>query len=643
MSERRNPAHPTTPGRSYPPQISGTKRAVSQTTPSRYGGFQSSGSAAPVASTSTAHPTTSGRSYLPQISGMKRAVGQTTPSRHGGLQSSGSAAPGASTSTSKKYYTASASGFAPRKRVSFPFTQPLAPPPGQRPRLIAKQAGQASHASISVPIPVKTSQQDLPYWQVNDMARARAADSSGRRFAAMSVGNRAAAAPGDYRNITERKYAYANQDVRDGRGFREKPLGRKAARKIEEQTPLSDDEEEEESSDSNDSENEDDWESIPDTDKETEKAGSEPESDSSDDSIEIIDMRLFKPPVIELLDDTPPMSPRVQTPRPSTPTDEITIALENLVLSAQCMQTLQRLPFLRRNLRRGFLNYCHARGVPTDSDAEAPSIAVLFRLDGSDLPPHEASLSCYECPICQLHLPFQTKEMLELHLDQDHAEIRTSWAEGDDKMNWRLELLVPSKNEDVDWQDELVEVLPHHVQMSPTPEPVIPPPPNPFGPTARFPFLPAKSEYGGPDVTYSARFGGPKIYDLLGTLPMESYGVLAWYVLDREEEIFESDDIPDEHKIMHALWARWIFHKRQVLFQQYATSCDVYSRNVLVANFFNGIKSFLDEYWRMIRLAAGWDALRYWLLMLMANKFLSGREVAELIRRYERWCTDSDD
>lgn len=189
-------------------------------------------------------------------------------------------------------------------------------------------------------------------------------------------------------------------------------------------------------------------------------------------------------------------------------------------------------------------------------------------------------MSCYECPICRLHLPFQTKEMLELHLDQDHAEIRTNWAEGDEKVScsniyrsfvhghqtiWRLELLVPRKTEHVDGQDELVEVLPPHVHMSPTPEPAIPPPPNPFGPTARFPFLPAKSEYRGPDVTYSVRFGGPKVYDLLGTLPMESYGVLAWHVLDREEEIFESDDIPDEHKVMHALWARWIFHKRQVL------------------------------------------------------------------------------
>jgi len=39
---------------------------------------------------------------------------------------------------------------------------------------------------------------------------------------------------------------------------------------------------------------------------------------------------------------------------------------------------------------------------------------------------------------------------------------------------------------------------------------------------------------------------------------MEPFGVLSWAVLDREEEIFECDDIKDEYKVMHALWARWI-------------------------------------------------------------------------------------
>lgn len=43
---------------------------------------------------------------------------------------------------------------------------------------------------------------------------------------------------------------------------------------------------------------------------------------------------------------------------------------------------------------------------------------------------------------------------------------------------------------------------------------------------------------------------------------MEPFGVLAWAITDREEEIFESDEMRDEYKVMHALWARWIMLNR---------------------------------------------------------------------------------
>jgi hypothetical protein len=129
---------------------------------------------------------------------------------------------------------------------------------------------------------------------------------------------------------------------------------------------------------------------------------------------------------------------------------------------------------------------------------------------------------------------------------------------------------------------------------------------NRFGPTAKYPFLPVKSEYGGPDLKYSTRFRGPKIYDLLGTLPMEEYGVLKWQILDREEEIFESDDIQDEHKVMSALWARWITLNR------YASGSTAvwilmksWTSNVFIANYYEGTKLFVDRYWKLILQAAG--------------------------------------
>jgi len=48
-------------------------------------------------------------------------------------------------------------------------------------------------------------------------------------------------------------------------------------------------------------------------------------------------------------------------------------------------------------------------------------------------------------------------------------------------------------------------------------------------------------------------------------MSLEPFGVLAWVILDREEEIFEIDDVRDEDKVMQALWLRWIFLNRYVL------------------------------------------------------------------------------
>ena len=81
-----------------------------------------------------------------------------------------------------------------------------------------------------------------------------------------------------------------------------------------------------------------------------------------------------------------------------------------------------------------------------------------------------------------------------------------------------------------------------------------PPQDNPLGPAAQFPYI--------PEDEYSCRPGGPKIYDLLNSLPLEPFGVLSWMIVDREEELFELDDVRDEDKVMMALWNRWIILNR---------------------------------------------------------------------------------
>ena len=72
---------------------------------------------------------------------------------------------------------------------------------------------------------------------------------------------------------------------------------------------------------------------------------------------------------------------------------------------------------------------------------------------------------------------------------------------------------------------------------------------------------------------YSCRPTGPCLFDLLGTLPLEPFGVLDWQILDVEDEIYECDDVREEYKVMHALWARWVFLNRWVGCLVFALRC----------------------------------------------------------------------
>lgn len=134
-----------------------------------------------------------------------------------------------------------------------------------------------------------------------------------------------------------------------------------------------------------------------------------------------------------------------------------------------------------------------------------------------------------------------------------------------------------------------------------------------FGPTARYPYLPESGDM------YSCRPGGPRLYDILNRLPLEPFGVLSWVIVDREEELFELDDVLDEDKVMLALWYRWIF----------------LNRNVFIASYFNGTRTFVTENWKLIRQAAGIAALRTWLLVLCVNNFLLPLEVVSLMQLYQ--------
>lgn len=125
--------------------------------------------------------------------------------------------------------------------------------------------------------------------------------------------------------------------------------------------------------------------------------------------------------------------------------DELRSAFNALTRSQALQQRYHRLPFLLRNLRRGFENRCRQAGVrryPQDAPNGTVKVVYKYYLDGDAAPARrdsdssdeereqqtwEGHMSDWRCPICELHKPFTTREMLMFHLSRDHAEVKVSW------------------------------------------------------------------------------------------------------------------------------------------------------------------------------------------------------------------------
>ena len=153
-------------------------------------------------------------------------------------------------------------------------------------------------------------------------------------------------------------------------------------------------------------------------------------------------IRARTPPEIMILDSPPRITiplPQidpdlVNTPAaqsPSTkPPDELISALESLTLSTIRMQKTHQLPFLLRNVREGFLSRCRALSVPIYSDNRQLSLRVQYNyLAGLT---YKTDISKWLCPLCELHGTFRTREMLDYHLQWDHAEVFSEWGQMDD-------------------------------------------------------------------------------------------------------------------------------------------------------------------------------------------------------------------
>ena len=111
-----------------------------------------------------------------------------------------------------------------------------------------------------------------------------------------------------------------------------------------------------------------------------------------------------------------------------------------------------------------------------------------------------------------------------------------------------------------------------HPNLSKSPGSGPPTPPPLFDPHGA-----AHPVVAGPDIPPTSfqpttyRPTGPHLFDHLSTLPLDAFGRLAWFVLDKEEEIFELTDVLDEDKVICALWGRWILLNRPVKYINGAT------------------------------------------------------------------------
>lgn len=125
--------------------------------------------------------------------------------------------------------------------------------------------------------------------------------------------------------------------------------------------------------------------------------------------------------------------------------EELQRALDALTLSEARMKQHKRLPFLLKNLRTGFLYHCQKNGVRiAPPNAPRGAVKVVFKYyveakdagastdsssDGREYQTYIGSMADWRCPMCELHKPFDTREMLMFHLGRDHAEVKVSWRE----------------------------------------------------------------------------------------------------------------------------------------------------------------------------------------------------------------------
>lgn len=115
----------------------------------------------------------------------------------------------------------------------------------------------------------------------------------------------------------------------------------------------------------------------------------------------------------------------------------------------------------------------------------------------------------------------------------------------------------------------------------------------------------------------SCRPCGPRLFDAIAEYPISEYGLTSWSLLERDEELFEIDDVRDEEKAMQALWNRWIFFKRRCLnhYPKIAITCANRLKSQYLLDPRETVIEYLKAFKCTIMETAGWKGVRVWLLV----------------------------
>lgn len=88
----------------------------------------------------------------------------------------------------------------------------------------------------------------------------------------------------------------------------------------------------------------------------------------------------------------------------------------------------RQLPFLLRNLRKGFRTLCQTAGVSTKHSFPQGGVNIWYSVGANGGHRYKSAMKVgWVCPLCEFHGVFENKYMLGKHLEWDHREVTVSW------------------------------------------------------------------------------------------------------------------------------------------------------------------------------------------------------------------------